>query len=206
MTTFETSFICDGQIVFGKENTCLTMTSKQATKHRPDTQLPQGWIAVLLAGDSRRELCPRCAKVWRDQVIARTLPLPEEEIAAYRLRCQEFDWHYLQTDDHGYWKRKDEEFTELQRLARTNTRLQRVFAFKGRDLEHGYDQSSASEVIGQEMDQQKEAKEAKEMSREEDGSGYTFECLCEVCGRQFKLPHSRAPHRCGCDKSIKEVA
>jgi len=29
--------------------------------------------------------------------------------------------------------------------------------------------------------------------------GYTFECLCEVCGKQFKLPHRDATRRCGCD-------
>lgn len=28
--------------------------------------------------------------------------------------------------------------------------------------------------------------------------GITYECLCEVCGRQFKLPSENAPHRCGC--------
>ena len=45
------------------------------------------------------------------------------------------------------------------------------------------------------------ASELRRRMADQASSGYTFECLCEVCGKQFRLPHRDAPHRCGCDRS-----
>jgi len=33
----------------------------------------------------------------------------------------------------------------------------------------------------------------------QEGGEYNYWCLCEVCGKQFKLSHRDAPSCCGCD-------
>lgn len=133
MITFETTFVCDGNLVLGNDRDCMNLRAGNVTKHKPDTQLPDGWMAVLLAGDARRELCPTCAKIWRQQQIDRTLPLTEAEVEEFREKCRRFDWAYAWSDDHAYYVDRDAVYRELQAEARRNVKLLRIFQAKGKE-------------------------------------------------------------------------
>jgi hypothetical protein len=132
MITFEASFICDGQKVLGEGNTCLRMADGQLSNHKPDASLPAGWLAVLVAGQGRREMCPRCAGIWRERVATGRKPAPPDaEVEEFRALCRAFDWTYEFTDDHSYFLKKANERDQLLAMAERHPKLREIYTQKG---------------------------------------------------------------------------